>query len=495
MQIKRIIYTGCLLLFVWTTGFAQKETWNWVFGANAGLTFKSEQLRSFNGTGMNIPDAILSDLPGTFSSSMSNLEGVFSISDKDGNLLFYSNGMGIWKADGTSIYAALGGHSSSAQSGIVIPYPGDNNKYICVGLGEKADNRMNYVIVQANSPTDVSVIGNLKTFSGHTGLLGESMSAVKHANGEDWWIVAPGKSTQLGSTVYMNAWLLTASGVENSVPRKTTNTGLYISANSANGYLKFTLDGKYFVYPTYNQDLIYGEFDNQTGEFLNIRSIEGGRYGAEFSPNQKYLYLTSTDNNDPYNGLFVWDFEALLQGTTTTPIKQLHLNLPGALQLDPFGRIWGIYPSGRDMFLIENPNEPNSLKVYKLIDFLLPGTIARYGLPSFSASWFYLPIKGADDFCMHETQTYTFKVSKGTGFYELSHTEWDFGDGTVVLDTNFGEQTQSHTYTKQGSYTITVRCIKTDGSEATNQRQRLKIRVKSCRLPVNHNISTMSIDG
>ncbi|MDH6357555.1 PKD domain-containing protein [Parabacteroides sp. PF5-9] len=493
---KKIVIISSLLLLTSFYSHAQKETWNWTFGSKSGLTFKPDKLRSHAGIGLDqTPNATLHDLPGAFLTQMSNLEGVFSISDKEGDLLFYSNGINIWKADGTKMMdktglqtLVLGGHDSSSQSGIVVPYPGSNNRYICVGLGEKKMNIMNYVIVQANSPTDVSVISDVETFSNAVGLLGESMTAVKHANGQDWWIVAVGKPTTSSGFAYLNAWLVTASGVEHSAPKKSTNTVFFVTANTANGYLKFTFDGKYFVYPTYDQKyFIFGEFDNATGDFFNIRNIPGQMYGAEFSPDQKYLYLTATSNSSSFpNGLYIYDFEELKNDVSTSHFKYISIPRPGALQLDPFGRIWAGYSVNRDMVLIDNPDHPESLRIYRLENFLLQNS--NFGLPSFSASWFYMPIKGSTGFCVKESQTYTFKVSKGAAALELSHTEWDFGDGSAAItDKTFGEQTQSHTYNKPGTYTITVRAfLQSDGSEAYHDV--LKVTVYPCVIPVNPNV-------
>ena len=326
---KRIISILPLILFYFINCFGQKETWNWVFGDYAGLSWRPEKLRSFTAKGIDgTPDAVLQNLPSSFSSSISSLEGVFSLSDKDGNLLFYSDGNYIWNAANELIYNSLGGHNSSTQSGIVIPYPGDDKKYICIGLGMLFANNMGYVIVQAKSPTDVSVTGKRVAFSGHSGPLGESMSAIMHANGEDWWIVAPGK----GSPVCFNAWLATKAGIQSSTPVKTPASFNYTDKNNGScGYLKFTPDGKHFVWCTWvGNKVIYGDFDNNTGRFSNIRYINNhGAYGVEFSPSQKYLYttLTVSGSSDAGFGIYIWDFEALLQGTATGYLRKISKGL------------------------------------------------------------------------------------------------------------------------------------------------------------------------
>src|SRR4051812_6262880 len=58
---------------------AQRETDNWYFGQNASIEFnQSGRPISFNNSAMN------------------TLAGCASISDKQGNLLFYTNGVTVW---------------------------------------------------------------------------------------------------------------------------------------------------------------------------------------------------------------------------------------------------------------------------------------------------------------------------------------------------------------------------------------------------------------
>ncbi|MDH6304830.1 hypothetical protein M2459_001566 [Parabacteroides sp. PF5-5] len=494
----RIIYIVCLLSAIALSGQAQKETWNWCFGYRAGLSFHPDSLRSFAATGVDgTPDAILKNIPGFFSSKVVTNEGVFTISSKNGDLLFYSDGIKIWKADGTEIFDGLKGNTSSTQSGIVLPYPEDEKKFICVGLDERNNNNMNYVLVQANSSTDVTVVGTAVAFSGHKGLLGESMSAIQHGNRKDWWIVAAGR----GKPIYLNAWQVTSSGVTNTAPVKNN---LEIDSNSygASGYLKFTPDGKHFVLLLNGtcDYFIYGDFNNLTGEFSNIgKTALKSAYGLEFSPNLKYVYITAnnTGTGSTTTNIYVYDFEALLQGNTTEPIKTISAYRVYALQLDSFGRIWGACVESNPycMYLIDNPNEPTNLKVYGISykSFMSSSSEVKLGLPSFSASWFAVSNIKTDNeaFCVNTEQSYSIIVNKGSGLGELGKTIWDFGDGSMVItDTNVnGTQTHFHTYTKPGRYTITVKSfLKSDGLEVTDQRETLEVTVSPCVMPVNPNI-------
>ncbi len=492
---KRTISILLLILFSAVYCFGQKETWNWVFGDGAGLSWKPEKLRSFAAKGIDgTPDAVLQNLPSSFSTSINNLEGVFSISDKEGNLLFYSNGIKIWNGEDKVIYRTLGGDDSSSQSGIVVPYPGDDKKYICIGLGEYFADNMGYVIVEANSPTDVTVKKERTEFSGHTGPLGESMSAIMHANGEDWWIVAPGK----GQPICFNAWLATKAGIQISTPVKTPTTINYKDkTNGSCGYLKFTPDGKHFVWGTWSEKkLIYGDFDNNTGQFSNIRYQDNhGAYGVEFSPNQKYLYtaLTEASYSGADFGVYIWDLEALLKGTTSTYLRKISKGLirPQTLQLDVLGRIWltDNYKGTRNMFLIDNPDNLNDLKIYKLVNFLARGSKAKMGLPSFSATFF--KIFGDKGFCVNFPKEFGTFIPQVIGGSKVAYTRWNWGDGEPedIVKGN-GTQKVSHIYTHANDYIITVSAYGIDGKQLGTS-QTMNIEVYPCILPVNPNVHLM----
>ena len=67
-----------VVILISSTSFAQKEAANWYFGDMAGLTFNSGS-----------PVALLNG-------QLITREGCASISDKDGNLLFYTDGSVVY---------------------------------------------------------------------------------------------------------------------------------------------------------------------------------------------------------------------------------------------------------------------------------------------------------------------------------------------------------------------------------------------------------------
>jgi urease alpha subunit len=93
--------------------FAQKEANIWYFGANAGLDFNS-------GTPVALLDGALD-----------TIEGCATISDTDGNLLFYTDGITVFNKNHTIMLNGMGlnGDTSTTQSALIVPKPNDENTY------------------------------------------------------------------------------------------------------------------------------------------------------------------------------------------------------------------------------------------------------------------------------------------------------------------------------------------------------------------------------
>ena len=117
---KKLVFTFIIVSFLFSISFSQpndnKEQRQgniWYFGENAGLDFNSGS------------PVVLTD------GALSTTEGCATISDAEGKLLFYTDGISIWNknhqvmSNGSGLY----GDPSSTQSGVIIPAPGKDNMY------------------------------------------------------------------------------------------------------------------------------------------------------------------------------------------------------------------------------------------------------------------------------------------------------------------------------------------------------------------------------
>ena len=396
-----------LMLLILTQGvYAQrtKEGNNWYFGNRGRMTWNTVQTIVDGGktlTGLPTPAPGNSGMP-------EQSEGVFCMSDINGNLLFYSNGMTIWNRNHQVMQNGSGmyGHSSSAQSGIVVPYPGQYGKYIAISMSlNNVDghhpqfagvigNRLAYSIIDMSLDDGRGAVTSDKNilFTGHKGVLGENVAAVMHSNGVDVWIIAVGKGNGINSA--LNVWRITPAGVntvcQGSYPL-TVNTNPHAEMN---GYLRFSVDGKRFAWAenrTFSGDpavwasgtlisqrMHFGEFNPSTGTFPTIKAMLAGvvAYGLEFSPSTELLYASMSDD------IYIYNFTELLAAPnppTGVSRRTLLHNGADALQLGPDERIYGVRTNS--ITVIDNPNNFNNATSHSLSG-LMAGQ-GNAGLPNF----------------------------------------------------------------------------------------------------------------
>ena len=102
-----------LLLFLFNYIYSQKEGNYWYFGNYAALNFN-------NGTPIALSN-----------SAMQAFYGCSTMTDPNGNLLFYSDGETIWNKNHNVMFNGSGlfGGNGSTQSGVAVPLPGSNHIY------------------------------------------------------------------------------------------------------------------------------------------------------------------------------------------------------------------------------------------------------------------------------------------------------------------------------------------------------------------------------
>lgn len=537
---KRIITIAFSILYLTQGLYAQKENYNWLFAQKVGLTWNTT--RSFQATGLfGTANATLTGIPTEIPSSINTHEGCFAISDVDGNLMFYSDGITIWDKNGTPMPNANGdltGNPSSAQSGIIVPYPGDKDKYIAFTLGNNMADNLSYSVIDMTLRGGLGnvVAGrkNILIAPGRRGVLGETLTAVRHANREDFWIVAVGRGLDPSTsyTAYLNVWKVDKDGVHHA-PHYIVGTCSAQAGAYPNGYITFSPDGRKFAWtihadiveaPTY---FLFGEFDNTTGKFgnrymkqLGMRNNDGHPYGATFSKNGKYLYLTSVASaaNRPYgSNLTIFDIDALLANpTTTTPIHTFRFNpsfVPinpggnphlGAIGTAPDGRMYIPQPySDKNMYVIDNPDDPNNIRIYQLKNVITTGGVT-WGIPTAASPWFRFEIIPPPEAiaCFGRASTFEFQVFGGEGYDDMKTIVVDFGDGKlsskITFSPNLPETDSNHiavgtkevtyTYDYPGDYTLSITAYDAYGVEMQGMKKTTSIKVRSCLLPVNPNI-------
>ena len=189
-------------------------------------------------------------------------------------------------------------------------------------------------------------------------LLNSTMQATRHANGEDWWIVV-GK---YDSDEYYSI-LLTEDGVSEV---KLSSWDRYYD-QTFSGQSVFSPDGQYFAQVvTDEQSVQMWRFDNSTG-ILSDRTAyniapstsDDNPYGCAFSPNSRFLYVTSLTHLRQIDLCNYEDLDVELIDVWDGTIEFVYRLYFGRQMLTPDQRIIIVpYGNGHRLFSIINaPNE------------------------------------------------------------------------------------------------------------------------------------------
>ncbi|MBI1781155.1 MAG: gliding motility-associated C-terminal domain-containing protein [Sphingobacteriales bacterium] len=348
-------YTTFILVFISAiSGYAQQEANIWYFGHNAGVDFSSGSPK------------ILTD------GQINTDEGVASVSDSTGKLLFYTDGSTIWNAKHQVMPNGSGllGNYSSSQSAIIIPKVGDPIRYYVFTVDQLGGtNGFNYSIVNT---TLNNGLGDVETKNVRLqNSVCEKLTAVKHCNGKDYWVIVHG----FNSNVFY-AYLVNAAGVNTNAVSSSLGIVVPNDPAKAIGCMKASQDGKLIAiaHKQLGADLL--DFNNTTGVLSNARTlftaaesyqVMFGPYGVEFSPNSKLLYVSG----DYFDFSIIGQLSFLLQYDVTQPTLAglqnsksiIYTQLPnsfvenfGTLQLAPDGKIYMAEMNRSSLSVINNPN-------------------------------------------------------------------------------------------------------------------------------------------
>ena len=436
---------ACLLVLIVLVHFsisAQAEASKWYFGINAGLDFSSgNPIALTNGE-------LVTD------------EGCATISENNGDLLFYTDGITVWDKQHNIMPNGTGltGDSSSTQSAIIVPKPGDVSIFYIFTVDDLAGPKgLRYSEVNMTLNGGNGDITNQKNIELNA-FTTEKISAVKHANGIDFWVV-----THDWNNNNFLSYQVTTAGVNivpviSSVGEEHGDNGL-----DSKGYLKISPDASRLALASWSGNSVVEifDFDNTTGIVSNPILIgngffstgpASGAYGIEFSPDSNLLYVTDQNFLFGFTTSRLFQFDLTLStandmiNSVTTLYDDSDTNtILGALQLAVDGKIYIARAQEQFLDVIENPDEIGFASNYSQNAVSLGNRFCGAGLPPFISSFFNFSII-----------TQGTCLGQGTEFSLNSNTEinsiiWDFGDGFTSTETN-----PTHYYQNAGSYTISA---------------------------------------
>ena len=450
MKKKSLLLLAMLFCVAYT--FAQQEASFWYFGQNAGLRFNAG-----NGTVTAITDG-----------QLNTLEGCTSISDTNGNLLFYSDGRTVWNANhvpmtnaSEALSTGLKGDNSSTSSGLIVPKPQDPDSYYIFTVDEPhhdnpsppngnddgVNNGLMYSLVDITLDAG---LGNVVDTEKNVPLItydplvpleerfkcSEKITAVKADDCSSFWVITHFTDKFFAFKVDING--VDPNPVVSTVGPEVPAAGY---RRNALGYIKASPDGSklavaHFGFSTIEAGDDSGgvyllDFDNDTGIVSNsveLYSPDQGDspYGVEFSSENRKVYATvgSGIQGNGASSIFQWDLESV---DIPNSIQQIHSSntlSAGALQLGLDKRIYraqvsfaNFTTSGNFIGIINNPEATGGATNYDENGILLDinggfQNLSRIGLPPFIQSLFNSQI----DIIQNGISTTELKLCEGDSY-------------------------------------------------------------------------------
>ena len=443
----RLILTSILLPLV---SFSQGESNNWFFGQNAGLDFNNGDPVAING-------------------SLVTSEGCASISDSDGNLLFYTDGVTVYDQNHQVMPNGQGllGNASSSQSAVIIKNPVNEELYYVIAADGFSGNSggLSYSEVDMTLNNGLGDINENKNII-LTNLTAEKVCVISHENEIDFWIL-----TRLETSNTFLAFLLTENGIELN-PVINVIGDIY---SSTIGYLRPSPNGDLVaaaysnIFATLGTVELY-DFDRSSGILSNNQIIYSdpnyGGYGVEFSPNGEILYasLSSTDftGTAPTNSSLV-QFDLMAGGTADIANSMividnnLNLTLGGhhwALQLAPNEKIYIAIGGAASLASIDNPNNLGLNCDFVENSVSLESNMSTLGLPSFVNSYVTNTISfNSSNYCLGESTLFNVINEQADSY------SWHFGDSLNNNGFTSNLMNPSHIFSDTGSYNVTLTAL------------------------------------
>jgi gliding motility-associated-like protein len=422
--------------------FSQSQTNNWFF-TNNGLNFSS-------GNPVNI-----------IGGQIIVMEGASAISDKNGQLLFYTDGITVWSKNHTVMpngQGLAGGFGSSTQSCIIVPKTKDEKEYyIFTTDDEGRPQGFQYSIV------DMSLNGGLGSVIIKNQPLvtpcSEKVTVIKHCNKKDYWVI----THKYGSDAYYS-YLATENGVNPNPVISITGSFIPVTYSTMAGALKASPDGKKIIAMHANIGAELSDFNNQTGVISNTIEIFNNNnalhYGAEFSANSKVLYISIHGywyqaDLKRYSGVFQFDLSLpTITGIVNSKFEVYRYNPiseVGTMQRGSNGKIYMSQYQKAYLSVVNSPEVYGAGCNFVDIGVSLPAP-AKASLPNFlndystSVDSFRVTSTG---FCVGKPVTFNYTA---TG--DVTALLWNFGNPPSGSLNNSTSTSPSHTFSSPGNYTI-----------------------------------------
>jgi gliding motility-associated-like protein len=423
-----------ILLYSHNLCYAQLEARYWYFGnSNYG---PGNGLRFDSGQTLQLADG-----------KMKSIMGCSAISDKKGNLLFYTHGETIWNSKHDTIKngGKIKGQKGSMQGAVIVPLPGNPYLYYVFTLSRTMivppgyDSGLFYHIVDMRGDNGKGEV-TLKDKVVYHRRVAMRMAATFHANKKSIWIVIH----EWNSNKF-RAYLLTSNGLDTNAIISSIGTVNKGNPDNEWGQMKFTPSGNKLAHAIAAEKIVeIFDFDNKTGKVSNCIKLNSSIFnyslrvwGLEFSPNERFLYATCQMRGAIYqidisSGIdsIIFKSIVLLASSVYYPhFLSLQIGLDKKIYLS---RCYWIA-------CINNPDEKGTACNYKDTVFTFPFTTEVQCFPTFLQSYFYLPDIEIKNTCLGDTVRFglrdTFNIDSVYWQFSDSSSSWSYYPYKVYIDT------------------------------------------------------------
>lgn len=382
---------------------AQKHDNNWLFGyESSSAGFRPRMVLNFNYDTMQLIQTQFESSSGA---------SFFSVSDEQGELLFYTAGLSLYGANhrkllnGDSInFGRFWGLFNAGRNGeddyiaetgyLLLPAPLHRNLFYVFYTRIEYDTLIRNIVYGDrfyHSVVETDGLGNGRVIRKDVPAIIDTLAmnkltACKHANGRDWWILV---KEHFSDAFYR--FLLTSEGLslvgKQSVGALTPD-GLGQAVFSPDGSKYITHNGVDIDANGLGNFLDIYDFDRCTGELSNNRKLNYidlsvGSGGVAVSPNSRYLYYCNTTKMMQYD---LWASDILASVDTIALWDGYRDPAPNSfylLMLAPDGKIYGSCPSGpKALHVINNPDEKGKACNFEQHGIQMPYRIGS-GIPNF----------------------------------------------------------------------------------------------------------------
>lgn len=505
-----------ILLFIFSAISLKAQFGNvWAFGYNYGLDFNSGSPVFFDTTAINgfqfdENDSIMYNLIGQNSSS---------ICDSLGNLLFYTDANKVWNRwhqrivndefINNDLFLNTDSFHSRGQSLSLILPTNNINKFYLFTLEPTyetvwditqenfwsynrtlfPDLKYHIIDISANNGQGAVVVKNQLVAN----KVSPTLTATKHCNGRDWWIVAKKLSDNPNNNNIYASFLVTPDGiitnpVLSQLPDFFVNFDPVIEYLDDGSITKISPNGKIIseINQLYGFDL--ARFNNQSGVVTSLycqRTFPGSSYiGGAFSADSKFFYLHINDNFLPPNNPEFTEADVISNNVLRRRLFKYSLNNLDSISIaesstelivnDSIVSYWNfqlapdhkIYVTGA-LFPPDHPIGPPISKLFVIepgIDtvqatniFLpFPNMLPSYGLSNFPDQIFTNHHRAAlvwPNCSSTQNDTLSFIDSLLTITHDYA---WDFGDPASGTNNTSDLSKPTHQFSGAGTYTVSL---------------------------------------